>query len=324
VRLDAILNRRLLIVSGKGGVGKTTAAATLGVLAARRGLRVLVAEVEGKGTLSGLFNADPLTQKPSELRPGLYGLNISPEEALREYLGVAFGMRRIARPIVASQLIYYITHAAPGLRDILMLGKLWHMATREREFDLFVLDTPAAGHTVSMLRSPEGFLHAVPIGPLASHTRQMLKWLQDPDQVSIHLVTLPEEMPVNETIETTQLLEERLGMDVLGVFVNMVYPPVSNDPGTVAEFEKLEGPGGLIERAKQVGHSLSQETARYLYECADFYRDRRAIQQSHRAELARAVAHTAPLVDLPFLFLDSFGIKELELLADALEAETAS
>jgi hypothetical protein len=113
-------------------------------------------------------------------------------------------------------------------------------------------------------------------------------------------------------------------MDVLSVFVNMVYPPVSNDADTVAMFEKLEGPQALIERAKQAGHTLSAERARSLYECASFYRDRRSLQQGHRAELAKAISHTAPLVDLPFLFLDSFGVKELELLADAIEEGTAS
>lgn len=320
MRLDDILNRRLLIISGKGGVGKTTTAAALGVLAARRGLKVLIAEVEGKGSMSALFNGEELGQQPVELKPGLYGMNISPEESLKEYFEVAFKMRRIARPLLSSGLVYYVTHAAPGLRDILMLGKVWHTATRVRNFDLIVLDTPAAGHAVSMLRSPEGFLHAVPFGPLASHTRQVAQWLQDPEQVKIHLVALAEEMPVNETIETTKLLEERLRMDVAGVFVNMIYPPATNDPQTLEEFEKLNGPEDLIEKSR-TGRVLDEKTARSLYDCASFYRDRRALQQGHREELSDAIGHTAPLIDLPFIFRDSFGTKEIELLADAIETQ---
>jgi anion-transporting ArsA/GET3 family ATPase len=321
VRLDDILNRRLLIISGKGGVGKTTTAAALGVVAARRGLRVLIAEVEGKGSLASLFNGEALGHDPTELKPGLFAMNISPDESLREYFEIAFRMKRIARPFLSSGLVYYVTHAAPGLRDILMLGKVWDTATRVRNFDLIVLDTPAAGHAVSMLRSPEGFLHAVPIGPLASHTRRLARWLQDPDEVVIYLVALAEEMPVNETIETTHLLEEKLRMDVAGVFVNMIYPPATNDPETLSVFEKLAGPEGLIERSKADGKTLDKETAASLYECASFYRHRRALQQGHRKQLAKAIQHTAPLVDLPFVFRDSFGNKEVELLADAIESQ---
>lgn len=316
---DALLNRRLLIISGKGGVGKTSVAAALGLVAARRGLTTLVAEVEGKGALSRLFDGDVLTQKPSELRPGLSGMNISPEESLREYFEVQFRMKRIARPLVASQLVYYVTHAAPGLRDILMLGKVWHTATREKTFDLIVLDTPAAGHAVSMLRSPEGFLQAVPVGPLATHARQLLAWLKDPDEVSIHLVTLAEEMPVNETIETTALLEEKLEMDVSGVFVNMLYPPAAEDPELLDQLDGLSSAQDLVRAAATSGHKLELDQAGALYECAAFYRDRRWLQQEHRNELSEAIAHTAPLVDLPFLFRDAFAEKELELLADAIE-----
>jgi anion-transporting ArsA/GET3 family ATPase len=321
VSLHTILDRRLLIISGKGGVGKTTVAAALGVLASRRGLKVLIAEVEGKGTLPGLFEAASLPPHPEEIRPGLWGINISPEQALREYFETQLGMRRIARPLVSSQLVYYVTHAAPGLRDILMLGKLWYTATRERAFDLIVLDTPAAGHTVSMLRSPEGFLQAVPFGPLAGHARQVLEWLRDPEQVSIHLVTLAEEMPVNETVETTKLLEDRLGMDVSGVFVNMLYPPPAEDPELAAAFDSLTGHEELTKAAEAAGKTLDPKTAESLFEYASFYRARRAIQSRHRAVLDRKVSHTAPLVELPFLFRDSFGEKEVQLMADVIEGQ---
>lgn len=317
--LDAVLNRRLLIISGKGGVGKTTVAAALGILAARHDRRVLIAEVEGKTALSAFFGAPALTSEPSELQPGLSAMNISPEEALREYFEVQFHMKRIARPLVSSQLVYYVTHAAPGLRDILMLGKVWYAATREREFDLFILDTPAAGHAVQMLRSPEGFLQAVPIGPLAGHARKVIGWLRDPREVAVHLVTIPEEMPVNETVKTARELDEQLRLQISRVYVNMLFPPVADDPGLANRFEGIGDPDGLAAEASGAGGSLSTEATGALWECGEFYTGRRALQQDHRRSLEHSLGDRAPIVDLPFVFDETFGAKELGYLADVLE-----
>lgn len=319
--LDTILDRRLAIISGKGGVGKTTVAAAIGVLAARSGKRVLVAEVEGKSALAELFEVAKLTEEPRKLRQNLYGMNISAEEALQEYFDVQLHMKAIAKPLIASQLVDYVTHSAPGLRDILLLGKVWYAATRRKEFDLIVLDSAAAGHAVSMLRSPEGFLHAVPIGPLANHARGILEWLQDPSQVSIHLASLAEEMPVNETIETTRKLEGELGMDVSHVFLNMLYPPISVEP---------EGPAhsysaaALVTRAEAAGAQLSEQTAAELSRLADFYAARRTLQQEHRRELVAELSSTAVIVDLPYLFRKVFSEDDLDTLADDIERQLSA
>jgi anion-transporting ArsA/GET3 family ATPase len=318
VSLDAILNRRLLIISGKGGVGKTTIAAALGVMAARHDLRVLVAEIEGKNALSSLLAAPPLTSEPRELRPGLWAMHVSPEEALSEYFEVQFHAKRVVKPLVTSQLVYYVTHAAPGLRDILMLGKIWYQVARKGEFDLAILDTPAAGHAVSMLRSPEGFLEAVPVGTLAGHARRVSDWLHDPEQVAVHLVSLAEETPVKETLETTRLLEERVHMNVDRVHLNMLYPPFAEDPAVNAALDRLKTPRGLRPRTKDAP-PLSDQRAQALFACGEFYRDRRAIQQEHRQTLIDGLDGTASVIDLPFLFGDGFAGKELDLLADAIE-----
>ncbi|MCW3036673.1 MAG: ArsA family ATPase [Actinobacteria bacterium] len=316
--LDAILDRRLLIISGKGGVGKTTIAAALGVMAARHDLRVLVAEIEGKNALSSLLAAPPLTSEPRELRPGLWAMHVSPEEALSEYFEVQFHAKRVVKPLVTSQLVYYVTHAAPGLRDILMLGKIWYQVARKGEFDLAILDTPAAGHAVSMLRSPEGFLEAVPVGTLAGHARRVSDWLHDPEQVAVHLVSLAEETPVKETLETTRLLEERVHMNVDRVHLNMLYPPFAEDPAVNAALDRLKTPRGLRPRTKDAP-PLSDQRAQALFACGEFYRDRRAIQQEHRQTLIDGLDGTASVIDLPFLFGDGFAGKELDLLADVIE-----
>lgn len=321
VPLDAFLDRRLLIIAGKGGVGKTTISAVLGIVASRHGKRVVIAEVEGKGSLSALFGVGPLTPEPTEVRPELFAMNISPEEALQEYFDVQLHMKTIARPLITSQLVYYVTHAAPGLRDILMLGKLWYAATRKKQFDLIVLDAPAAGHAVSMLRSPEGFLHAVPFGPLAGHSRQVIQWLKDPNEVSIHLVSLAEEMPVNETIETTRLLEDRVEMDVANIFLNMLYPDPADDPELIDALDKLVSPEDLVAIAATSNVTLDQKDATALFDVANFYRARREIQKGHKQTLIQELQETAPIIDVPFLFRDKFGSKELDLLADAIEAQ---
>lgn len=309
VSLAAILDRRLSIISGKGGVGKTTLAAVLGIVLSKEGRRTLVAEVEGKDTLATMFGAPPLTTQPAELADSLWGMKITPEESLEEYFDVQLHMKRIAKPLINSQLVDYVTHSAPGLRDILMLGKVWYAAVKRRDFDHIVLDTAAAGHAVSMLRSPEGFLHAVPIGPLANHTKQVLDWLQDPTQVGIHLASMPEEMPINETIETTRLLEEKLGMNVSHVFMNMVYPPISDSPEVEEKIELISSAEDLV--AEGLSKKASQEAFRVL----DFYRKRRSLQQAHRKELSDELAATADIIDLPFIMGRSFGPKELDQLA---------
>ncbi len=321
--LDAILDRRLLIISGKGGVGKTTISAALGMMAARHGLRVLVAEVEGKNAISHLLGVPPLTSEPREVRPGLWAMHVSPEEALREYFEVQFHAKRVARPLVASQLVYFVTHAAPGLRDILMLGKIWYQVARKGEFDMALLDTPAAGHAVSMLRSPEGFLEAVQVGTLANQAKRVSDWLHDPEQVAIHLVSLAEETPVKETLETARLMEERVHMHVDCVHVNMLYPPFAEDPALNAALDRMKTPRGLRPRAKGT-EVLSDDRAQALFACGEFYRDRRAMQQEHRGRLVEGLGGSASVVDLPFLFGDGFAGKELDLLADVIEEQASA
>lgn len=301
VSVDDLLDRRLLIISGKGGVGKTTMAAALGLRAARANKRVLICEVEGKPGLTRLFDADPLTGDPSPLDEGLSGMNLSAEEALSEYLEVQFHIRRLARPLVSSQLVYYVTHAAPGLRDILILGKVWFEATRKERFDLIILDTPAAGHAVSMLRSPEGFLHAVPVGPLANHARSLVEWLQNPEEVAVQLVSMPEEMPVTETLETAALLEEKLGMDVSTVLVNKAYSRSIDMP----ERKDLE--------------ALPLEERDELRRMVDFYNSRQKLQRAHIETLKRELSEVASIVELPYLFTEKFGLDEIGAIADRLE-----
>lgn len=281
-------------------------AAAIGVLAAKHGKRVLIAEVQPNRYLSQLFDVEALSGTPTQLRDNLYGMRIEAEEALEQYLDVQFHMKRIARPFVTSQLVDYATHAAPGLHDILILGKVWYTAVRQDDFDLVILDAPASGHAVSMLKSPAGFLNAVPIGPLANHARQLLDFLQDPEQVSINLAALPEETPVNETIETTDLFETQLSLNVDHVFVNMVLEPV-------AILEDLKNPD-----------QLKSPDAEELFRCFAFHQARRNLQAQHLTTIHKSLSHTAKIVEIPYLFRSRLTALDIDLIADTLEQQIQS
>jgi anion-transporting ArsA/GET3 family ATPase len=169
---------RLLIVAGKGGVGKTTVSAAVAAAAARQGLSVLLVEIEGKSGLAGLFGREPLGYDEIELAEGIRGRTLTPDEALLEYLR-EHGLSRISKRLVSSGALEIVATAAPGIRDILVLGKVRSLEQTEAA-DLIVLDAPAAGHAITFLLSARGLLDAVKVGPINAQAREALEMLTDP------------------------------------------------------------------------------------------------------------------------------------------------
>jgi len=161
------------------------------------------------------------------------------------------------------------------------------------------------------------------MGTLAVQARRVSDWLHDPKQVAVHLVSLAEETPIKETLETAGLLRERVGMGVDLVHLNMLYPPFAEDPSLEAALGRLKTPRGLRPRTKGAV-ALDGRRAKALFACGEFYRDRRDLQQEHRRRLVEGLAGSASIIDLPFLFDDSFAGKQLELLADAIEGQAAA
>src|SRR5688500_230618 len=207
--LEEFLTPKILLVSGKGGVGKTTVAAALALVAARHGRTVCIADVDRKGSLARLFGGGELGHEPRELAPGVWGMNISPEEALGEYLDVQYHMKRVSKVFTSSHFVDYITTAAPGLKDILILGKIGYLEQGRAgggspvDFDTIVMDAPAAGHMLTFLSAPMGLSDAIRVGPVRRQSDWLVQMLRDPARSRVHLVTLPEEMPVAETLETS-------------------------------------------------------------------------------------------------------------------------
>ena len=327
--LEQFLEPNVIIVSGKGGVGKTTVSAALALVASRSGRKVCIAEVDRKGSLPKLFGGRALGYDPVELLPRLWGLNIVPEDALAEYLKVQYHMARISKVFTSTHFVDFITGAAPGLKDILVLGKIWYLeqnrgAGPNHDFDTIVVDAPAAGHMLTFFSAPVGLSDAVRVGPVHRQAEWLVQMLRDPLRTRVHLVTLPEEMPVSETLETSDVISKKLKMNQGAIFANAIYghpftkqeEAVLDDPDSSRHFENM-----LIE-ARGVGLNLDGEELRSLIGYARFLRARRRIQESHLRKLRRGSEE--PVVELPFLFNAGLALPDVETLADAIEDKVAS
>jgi anion-transporting ArsA/GET3 family ATPase len=284
-----LLTKPLLVVTGKGGVGKSTVAAALGMAAAARGLRTIVAEVSARDDVSRALAPDvPASQSfvERDLGEGLHHISIDPESALEEYVRDQLP-RGVSDLLTSSRMFSYLVAATPGLRELLTVGKVWELAQPDRRtpgahpYDLVILDAPATGHGVATLTAPGTFAGAARMGPVARQGGIIHEMLSDPAQTGIVAVARPEEMPVNETLALRDTLADALGQPLAAVVVNGVLP--SRFRG--AEVAALEAaPASRAVRAARA------EAAR---------------AKTHRAQLARLRRGVGPAVEvrtLPFLF----------------------
>lgn len=316
---------RVLIVAGKGGVGKTTMVAALAHLAARAGLSVLVVELEGRPGVANAFgHAEPLDYDGAVLAAagaesdgpaGMGGSDpvapgtvrarvITPDDALIEYLA-DHGLRRVSKRLMASGIIDLVAGAIPGIRDVLVLGKVKQIE-RSRMADLVLVDAPATGHTMTFLSSATGLLDAARSGPIRAQAADVVALLSDPARCQVALVTLPEEMPVNEAIEAAYQLEDKIGIALGPVIVNGCYP----------EVEALSTPARRA--AAEAGVTLDDDLLTSLEAARQFRLTRQELQHEQVERLAQQLP--LPQLRAPFLFSASIGPPELETLSDALAA----
>ncbi len=318
---------RALVVTGKGGVGKTTVSAVMANLAARQGLRAMVVQIGAPGSqnepesahLSRLFGRDePLEYDPIVLHASPEGGDvraraIRPDTALIEYLHL-HGMRRLSRRLAGSGALDVVATAVPGMPDMLVLGKVKQMeraaaAGQPDAPDFIILDAPAAGHAVRFLQSPYGLLDATGGGPVRAQAEEVVAMLSDPTRCQVLLVTTPEETPVSETVETAKLLEEKAGTTLCAVVVNARLPVLSLPAATEPE--------GLGELAHAAGVQLSTEELESLSTAGRV----RALRQESQAVQVARLAGELPLdqLELPFCFSSELGPDELEYLTDSFE-----
>jgi len=302
---------RLLIVAGKGGVGKTVVTAALARAASMVGRTALVVEVEGKSGLPRMFGQAEVGERglgydEQLLRRGgadgsgdVVARTITPDAALLEYLE-DHGLSRISKRLLSSGALDVVATAAPGIRDILVLGKVKQLQ-RSAAADVVVLDTPAAGHAITFLRSARGLLDAVKVGPINAQARDVLDLLEDHERCQVLLVTLAEETPVNELVETAFSLEDQVGVGLGPAVVNGLY----------ADLDDLGAEPAAA--AAEAGATLRPGEAEALAAAADFRRHRVALQREQLERLSGMLP--LPQIRLPFLFEAEIGPDEVDALA---------
>jgi len=305
--MPSLLDKRLVVVTGKGGVGKTTVAAALGLLAARQGRRTVVCEVAQQERLAGLFGAREVGHGEVELAPGLFSVSVQPERAMHEWLRHQLKSGALAGLLGHSRLFGYLTAAAPGVTELVTVGKVWDLAQVERRtggspFDLVIMDAPATGHALALLRAPRTYANIARVGPIARQAGSIDAFLRDSSATGVLSVALPEEMPVNETVDLEQRLADDLEMEVGQVVANGVLPARF----TAADVRRLRSLDGQGTKAAQAAVT------------AALVEHRRAAGQQEQLERLRAEVR-APVTTLPYLFEPEPRRRELELLSDRLE-----
>jgi anion-transporting ArsA/GET3 family ATPase len=299
----------VVIVAGKGGVGKTTVTATLALVASRAGLRVLIVEVEGKSGLPSMFGAPPLEYDECTLRDGIAARFLTPDAALVDYL-VNHGLKRVSKRLAHSGALDVVATAVPGMKDILVLGKVKSLS-EQREYDLILVDAPAAGHAVSFLLSARGLLDAVRVGPVRKQAQDVVELLSDPARCQVMLVTIPEETPVSELIDTAFAIEDRAGVALGPVIVNACFAPLPDD---------VEPSAAAIARdAETLDRFVSEREANDLALAAQFRAERYAIQHEQAKRLSARLP--LPQLRLPFVFDADITEHDLDVLATALTNE---
>jgi anion-transporting ArsA/GET3 family ATPase len=314
--LDDLLSRRLVVLTGKGGVGKSTVGAALAIAARERGKRVLLVEVAAPVEAARLLGGPPSQGRETEALPGLYTVNLEPAAVMDEYVRHVVKLEMLVRRILGSPIYHRFFAAAPGLKELMVLGKVMVLEeararlSQRPQWDLIVLDAPATGHGLQFLKVPLAASAAVPVGPIGHNARRVLAMLRDPARTALVVVAIPEEMAVVEAVQFHRLAAEEMGMEAAALVLNGCHERRFTDEDE-AEVLRLTAEGKDGDLAPDVPLKPALRAARRQIR-------RRKLTRFYQARLRRSL--DTPLVSLPFLFREALGLEDVRLLARKLEA----
>lgn len=315
--MDTLLDRKLIVVTGKGGVGKTTIAAAIGLLAADRGLRTIVVEVGDHSRLADLFPGTPRAggvERP--LRERLSSITIDPDAALLEWVQ-ELGGRVAGRVLASSGTFQYFAAAAPGARELFGMVKIWELTQGKRwqrraaGYDLVVLDAPATGHALGMLRSPQTFGAIARVGPVATQAQRVRDLLCDVDRSAYLAVAQATEMAVTETIELQEGLREQIGRDLEGVIVNGLLPRRFN----ASELSRIAALDGHARRPAAQRRTAELALRHSAAHAAQSIHERARFQHNQVARLRRRSFEVVPI---PFIWSAQLDVSSLASIAEQL------
>jgi anion-transporting ArsA/GET3 family ATPase len=307
-----LLQRRLLFVTGKGGVGKTSVAAALADLGAKAGKRTLVCEMDAKGALAATFDTTALEFAPRRIEPNLSAMAMNTEDALREYLRLFVKLPLVGRIGPLARTFDFVADAAPGVKEILGVGKLAYEA-RAGHYDLVVVDAEASGHIVAQIAAPRVIGDLVKVGMVREQTRWMTDILEDPARTGLVIVTTPEEMPVSETIDLIGRLDAETGVDPSAIVANRVLP---------ALFDRRQA--DVVDRlatAEPLLVDVAGPGVRQVLAAAHVTEARRRVGSRHLERLRDGIPADLPVLYVPELFTKATGRRVVALMAQALAEE---
>jgi anion-transporting ArsA/GET3 family ATPase len=307
VPIPELLDKRLVFVTGKGGVGKTTVAVALGMRAAAEEKRTIVCEIGEQENASRLFAHAEVGFHEVEMEENLWAISIDPDESMREYVLLQLKVRAMRDLLFRSRIFSYLAAATPGLKELVTIGKIWELAQLDRKvksgrkYDLVIVDAPATGHGIGFLQTPRTFAAIARVGPIHSQAQQLDRLIKDQEHTGAAIVALPEEMPVNESATLERELRSEVGVAVDRVYLNGLYP----ERFSAEEAERLavlaSGEDGAVRAAARAAVSEHGRA------------------RSQRAQLARLRRRVeAPVKTLPFVFEPELGVEGARELAGRL------